>query len=278
MNTYHIASAGSAGRPAAAARLSGPAGENPAVLAAPVPDDLPPRLRAVCDLQVSEAREAGGLHEYDGVIQDLSPEGVRAGLSRLEAARSAGGPLGDPHDEAQLAAFEAAARVALGQAELHRRNPLPHLQALDVAGYDKPYAPPEVLARARFAHLAAWPDGVDAAVRSLDQVPAPTARALAGSIRGLAAALTADVDEAVSAPAAAALSRLVAHVDAAARDGIPEAALGADCLAALMGSGEGMAVDLGRLAERADAERQRLAARLADSCRQLDPGRPPRPP
>ena len=46
--------------------------------------DLSPRVRAVCDLDVSEAREFAGRHEYDGKTQDLSPAGVRAGLNRLE--------------------------------------------------------------------------------------------------------------------------------------------------------------------------------------------------
>ena len=50
-------------------------------------DELEPRVRAVCDLNVAEAREYGGRHEYDGVPQDLSPDGVAAGLARLAAAR-----------------------------------------------------------------------------------------------------------------------------------------------------------------------------------------------
>jgi hypothetical protein len=41
-----------------------------------------------------------------------------------------------------------------------------------------------------------------------------------------------------------------------------------------MSSAERIEVDLGRLAEQADAERDRLAARLADSCARIDPGRP----
>jgi hypothetical protein len=39
--------------------------------------DLPLRLRAVCDLDVAEVREVAGRHEYDGIVQDLSPDGVR---------------------------------------------------------------------------------------------------------------------------------------------------------------------------------------------------------
>ena len=104
-------------------------------------DDLEPRVRAVCDLNVAEAREYGGRHEYDGVPQDLSQAGVAAGLARLAAARDAGGAQADPHDEAQLRAFEDLQRVVYGDLGLHRRNPLPHLGELDLACYDKDYAP-----------------------------------------------------------------------------------------------------------------------------------------
>src|SRR5664280_1878542 len=95
------------------------------------------RLRAVCDLMVPEAREFAGLHDYDGQVQDLSPDGVRRGL----AALGNGPPLAHPHDEAHLAAFEQLHRVGLGELELHRRNVLPHLANLDLASYDKDYAP-----------------------------------------------------------------------------------------------------------------------------------------
>jgi len=78
-------------------------------------EDLSPRLRAVCDLHAAEVREASGRHEYDGRIQDLSPDGVRSGLARLEQARAGGGPLDDPHDEAHLTAFENLVRVEFGE-------------------------------------------------------------------------------------------------------------------------------------------------------------------
>src|SRR5437660_1711541 len=111
--------------------------------------DLSARLRAVCDLELAEAREYSGRHEYDGVVHDLSPDGVRG-----------------------------------------------------------------------------------------------------------------------------ALARLAAHVNQAAATGDPDPALGGTALAALMSSAERIEVDLGRLAERADAERDRLAARLAESCARIGPGRP----
>ena len=44
------------------------------------------RLRAVTDLLVAEVRDTAGRHEYDGVVPDLSPDAVRAGLARLGGA------------------------------------------------------------------------------------------------------------------------------------------------------------------------------------------------
>jgi hypothetical protein len=236
--------------------------------------DLAPRLRAVCDLRAAGAREYGR-HEYDGMIQDLSCAGVQAGLARVAAATTAGNRLGDPHDEMHLAAFEDAVRVRLGNLQMHRRDPLLHLEALDLVGYDKDYAPEDHRAPARAAHLRAWPDAIDTAVSTLDQLSAPVAAALASGIRGLAAGVPAGADGVLRTRAAVAHARLVEHIDAAARGGPPDAALGSSALSALLGSGESMSVDLGRLAERADAERLRLNERLAESCGHLDRSRPP---
>ncbi len=236
---------------------------------------MPPRLHAVCDLDVAEQRESSGRHEYDGQIQDLSPAGVRAGLAGLAAAVAAGEPLADPHDEAHLATFEERARVAFGQLELHRRNPLYHLSELDLACYDRDYAPAEQRDQARREHLAAWPRAVDAAIESLDQVSAPVAASLLGAVRGLTAAIPADADEGSAAAASAAHGRLLTHLERAADAGDPDPALGTAALTALMSSADSLGVDLGALSARADAERDRLMARLTESCAQLDPSVPP---
>jgi hypothetical protein len=240
--------------------------------------DLSPRVRAVCDLNVSEAREGSGRHEYDGKPQDLSPSGVRAGLARLTAARADGERAADAFDEAQLAAAEEHKHVVYAELELHRRNPLMHLAELDLSDYDRDYAPQAVRDAARAEHLAAWPRVADAAVESLDQLSAPVAQALLGGVRGLAAGLNARPDDlssqAAREAARAAHARLVAHVERAAADGDPDPALGSGSFAALMSSAEAMPVDVGRLAEQADAERDRLHALLADGCARLQPGRP----
>jgi hypothetical protein len=237
--------------------------------------DLDPRVRAICDLNVAEAREYGGRHEYDGIPQDLSPAGVTAGLAKLEAARKAGPAQPDPHDEAHLRAAEELRRVMFADLELHRRNPLFHLGELDLACYDKDYAPAASRDAARTAHLAAWPLVIDAAISSLDQVSAPVAESLLGAVRGLAAGIPADADPGAREAALAAHARLVAHVSQAASSGSPDAALGAAALTALLGTAEATDIDLGQLALRADAERDRLTERLTESCAAVDASRPP---
>ncbi len=255
--------------------------------------DLFPRLRAVCDLDVAEMREYGGRHEYDGKPQDLSPAGVRAGLARLAAARDSGERLADPHDEAQLSAAEDLRRVTFAELEMHRRNPILHLTELELASYDREYAPAAERAAAWTEHLAAWPQTVDAAIESLDQVSAPVARGLLGAARGLTAGISAEpgaspdggeasgtegfggsADEAVREAALAAHARLVAHLERTAAEGDPDPALGGPALSALMSSAEALPADLDRLADQADAERDRLMALLTEGCAYVAPGRP----
>ena len=167
-------------------------------------DDLSARLRAVCDLDIAEVREYSGRHEYDGVIQDLSPAGVRRGLAALAEAASAGEAMDDAHDEAHLAAFEDLTRVTFADLELHRRNPLLHLGGLDLASYDRDYGPAEDRDRAKLAQLAAWPEAIDAAVAALDRVSAPVAQALAAGIGGLPAGIPARAPAGIAEAARAA--------------------------------------------------------------------------
>src|SRR6202044_2729509 len=84
-----------------------------------------------------------------------------------------------------------------------------------------------------------------------------------------------DTDEPVRRAALAAHARLVTHIERAAAEGSPDAALGPAALTAIMSSAEGLPVDLGQLSERADAERARLTALLTESCARVDPDRPP---
>lgn len=231
-------------------------------------ESLEARLRAVHDLSVGAAREWAGRHEYDGVVQDLSPAGVDAGLSRL-----GGAPLADAHDEAHLLAAEDGLRVSFLEAREHRWNPLVHLGNLDLSCYEREYAPAAERAAARHRHLAAWPDAVDGAVESLTRVPAAVASALLPAFRGLGTEVDASAGD-VEARAAAALERLVAHLEAAARDSDAPVALGAPLLARLLGVPERLTVDLDDLGRRARDEAARLDSILTDAARRLDDPRP----
>lgn len=222
------------------------------------------RLRAVLDLSVASAREEAGRHEYDGTIQDLSPRGVQDALARL-----GGPPLSDSHDDAHLAAFENGLQVSLGELEVHRFNPMLHLQNLEVACYDREYAPePERIAALR-RHLALWPDAVDMAVTSLTGVSQPVARSLVSATAGLTAGLPPNLPEVPVALAAH--ERLLTHVRKAASSGDPDASLGAQQLARLMGASDAINVDLGQLSVQADLETHRLQRLLSESCRRIDP-------
>ena len=145
---------------------------------------------------------------------------------------------------------------------------------MDLACYDRDYAPEAERGSARARQLGGWPEAVDAAVTALDLVSAEVADAVLPGVRAMADAIPAEVDDALRTRALAAQARLVRHLERA--NGHPGApvALG-DGLAELMGSGEGMTVDIGRLAGQADSERDRLQALLADSCAKIDPSRHP---
>src|SRR4029077_14734117 len=194
--------------------------------------------------------------------------------------------------EAHLTAVENLQRVTFAELELHRRNPILHLAELELATYDRDYAPAAERAAACAEHLAAWPRAVDAAIESLDLVSAPVAEALLAAARGLAAGISAGpdaagvqdtenlvghADQAVREAALAAHARVVAHLERAAADGDPDPALGGPALSALMSSAEAFPVDLGRLAEQPDAERNRLHSMLAEACTRLNPGQRDRP-
>src|SRR2546423_6145637 len=230
---------------------------------------MEPRLRAVCDLMIPNVRENAGLHDYDGVIQDLSPDGVRAGLARLPEPD--GGAPAD-HDEAHLHAFEDMLRVSFGELEDHRTNPLIHLDNLDLSVYDREYAPAGEREEARRRHLAAWPDAVDMALASLDRVSRPTAASLVDAVAGLASGL--DESDDVAAEGVAAQRRLVAHIKRAAAEGDPDPAIGEQGLTRLLSAGEAIDVDLAVLARQADDDRDRLRAELDEACGRLRPGEP----
>jgi len=226
------------------------------------------RLKAVWDVTVPVIRELAGVHEYDGVVMDLSPSGYQAALRRLGPS-SPGEHLADRHDESHLLAAEQAIR-AEAETGILRWNPLPHIENLDLSCYDREYAPEPQRRRAREAHLARWPEAVDASLESLQAIPAPVAGALAPAVAGLAEGINGATD--VEVAALRAHGRLLARIQDAAASGNPDGSLGAKALARLLGDSESMPVDLGRLEERADQERDRLRSLLHEACTRLSPG------
>ncbi|MCL2733575.1 MAG: DUF885 domain-containing protein [Actinomycetia bacterium] len=227
--------------------------------------ELFPRLRRLCDLDAAYLREYSGLHDpYDGTIADLSPAGVASALAAL-----GGPPLPDPHDEAQLAATENAMRTRFGRLRQHRYDPWVHVEALDLSPYDRPYADAAAREEARSRHLRHWPDAVDNALEALDEVSAPVAAMFLPASRGLAAGVRpGDGDD--GRRALAALDRLAAHLERAAREGDPAPSFGRDDLTALLGCEDRVAVDIDDLAAVADSEYARMRDILADAAARLD--------
>ncbi|HEX5120183.1 MAG TPA: DUF885 family protein [Pseudonocardiaceae bacterium] len=222
------------------------------------------RVRAAVELDLASAREYVGLHEYDGVLQDLSPDGVTAALGSLGT-----GPLpADPFDAAALTVHEEGLRAGFAEHQVHRRDPLVHVSAMDLACYDREYAPAAERQAARERHLRSWPDAVDNAVAALDRVPAPVATATLASVRGLAVGIE---DPTILA----AVARFTEHVEKAARDGEPSAALGAERFLRLLGAGEGKAFDVAELTDTAERETQRLRGILAEAVERHAPGERP---
>ena len=201
----------------------------------------------------------GGRHEYDGMIQDLSPDGSARGWRAWARAPQPA----DPHDAAHRGVFEEACgpSSASWSCTAATRSTTWATSTSPATTATTPPRPER--AAAKPAHLAHWPDAVDARDRLARPASAPRSRrALLGAVRGLAAGIPADATRARAA-ALTAHARLVAHVEQAAAHRRPGRRRSArTALARLMGAGEGLPVDLGELAERADAERDRLTARL----------------
>jgi hypothetical protein len=222
------------------------------------------RVRAAVELDFATAREYAGLHEYDGRIQDLTPAGVADALAGL----GRGALPANPFDAALVSAHEDGLRARFAEAEEHRSNPLLHVAGMDLACYDREYAPPGERRRARELHLGLWPEAVDNAVAALDRVPAPVAAASLAAVRGLA-------DGVEDERARAAVARLTAHVEAAARRGEPSAAVGEKLFLRLLNAGEATAHETGELARTADRERARLREILNAAVERLIPGGKP---
>ena len=183
----------------------------------------------------------------------------------------------DPHDEAHLRAFEELQRVVYADLELHRSNPMLHLGELDLACYDKDYAPE--------AERLRRPGRAPGRLAGRHRRGGRLARRDSRPDRGLAARRR---------PRAGGRHPGRRRPGARGRrrwprtpgwsptcsgrpiPGRPTPRSGPAALAALLSSAEAIDVDLAALAARADAERDRLMERLAESAAAIDeqPRRP----
>lgn len=227
--------------------------------------DVEQRLRALCDLSVAAAREEAGRHEYDGVIQDLSVVGVRSALAALSATAD-GAACVDQHDEACISTAALTRRVRFGELELHRVDPMLHIENLELGVYERTYASPDERDAAVRKHLDAFADGAAAAVDALDRVPRGLADAALPAARELVETATRRDHEA----AAVAAARLVRHLEQTAVEGNSNEGLGEQALTRLLSASEEMTVDLSDLLAQAAAEEQRMTALLDESCRRID--------
>ena len=225
------------------------------------------RLHAVCEMFMPSVREEGGVHDYDGMISDLSRSGVQRSLAALGGAE-----YPDPLDEAHVSSFENFARTWFGDLEFHRWNPDVHLRNLNLMTYERGYAPAAERAAARNRHLALWPEAVDNAIDALDRVSQPTARALVGSARVLMDQIpVSEPEPEVADRARGAIERLVAHLERAAEHGDPSPAIGGTNLAALMTASESLTFDLDAMRATVASEIERLTAKMDQACRRLAP-------
>ena len=216
------------------------------------------RLRAVWDVKVPVIRKLAGVHEYDGVVMDLSPSGRKAALQRLGPS-SPGERLADRHDESHLSAAEQAAHAEAG-AEILQWNPLPHIQNLDLSCYDRDYAPRRS-AGGPGRHTSPMAAGGGRRAGVAEAVAAPVAGAL---VRACGASPRAsqrhDRRRGRTGPRRA--RQAGRAIQQAASHGHPGRFARRGRVASLLGhGGDDRRSISGRLAERADAERERLLNR-----------------
>jgi hypothetical protein len=229
-------------------------------------------LDAMLDAFPSRGRDLG-LRAYDGLVDDLSPAGLRrrAAERRRQLDELAALPAGDEQEAADrdhLALVLAEEELLLARREEARRDPLWATNVLRVTSYlEGPAATAAERAAGLRRHLEQVPDALAGLAAGLEEVPLAFREAaedvLAGyaSFYRTAAAVAAGAD--VAEPAATAVERYAARV--AALDGPPLEPWGPADFAELVRVRTGTALDpAGLLARgRVEADRQLAAQREA---------------
>lgn len=207
-------------------------------------------------MDLLSARNDLGLHEYDGMVQDLSPSGVRASLARV----GQGDAPQDSYDQALVNVHERRLRSWYGEQEVHRWNAQLHLQAIDLSGYDRAYAPAQQRTEAAALARALLPEAVDNAIASLDQLSSPGAQAALHTAEQMRNEAGED-----------ALARLISHLRVAAHRG-GTGALGPTRFMALVNAADGTDLGVDDLLAVCADERVRAAQMLTEAADRLRPG------
>jgi uncharacterized protein (DUF885 family) len=239
-----------------------------------------------------------GRHEFDGLVPDLSAEGIAAEIKRLEQALEQARGFDDAElDAAQR--FERAYLVAqlegelfwLVDAEWPARHPLFYLRHIDPEVYlTRAYAPLEKRLRA-YTDLARSIPRVAEQMRANLRTPMPRTHAalgrdmagnLAGFLRKDVPAMFAAVDDdalqeamiEANEAAAAALDELARWFTAQQARGTADFALGPALFARMLEKTEGVTTPLDELERLGRADLARNRAALVAACNQIAPRRP----
>jgi Bacterial protein of unknown function (DUF885) len=243
-----------------------------------------------------DAAVSAGRHEYDGILPDWTPEGLKAEVHRLHEERDRAAAYRDEDLDARQR-FERDYLIAqtdkdlfwLETADGPHRNPLYYGDALDPDVYvSREYAPLPVRLRAYTRYARAVPKAV-AELRGNVRLPLPRTwiKISRRALGGLAGFYAEDVpkvfapvkDEALqahfreaNAGAIAAIKDLDAWLAAQEPHATEDFALGAETFRTMLRATERVDVPLDQLERIGRADLERNLAALKDACGRFEPG------
>ena len=239
-----------------------------------------------------------GLRQYDGMLPDLSTQGVRGRLTQIEAGLNDMGAI-DPEylsvqdrmDYKMLELTLQKERHDLADLRILERDPMRHLGYLNVTNYiQRDYAPVPDRVRPLTQLLSQAPDFLDTAFSGLNQeLGLPVLEMSIEAYEGMARFYRTDlqdwadknVEVSLLGPlnqarekAAGAVEQLVAALRERLPHASPEFAIGPELYADMLRYGEGVDLPLPAVEEvgRADLDRNRRL--LAEAAARSDPARP----
>ena len=239
-----------------------------------------------------------GLHQYDGMLPDLSPVGVRGRLVQLEAGLTDLSSIDPGHlaaqDRMDYKLLELALqkeRHDLAELRILERDPMRHLGYLNVTNYiQRDYAPLPDRVRPLTQLLSQTTDFLDTALSGLNlELGLPILEMSIEAYEGMARFYRTDlqdwadknVEGSLQGPLNQAREKAAGAIDqfvAALRDRLPHAspefAIGPELYANMLKYGEGVDLSLSMVEEvgRADLDRNRRL--LAEAAARADQARP----